>query len=330
MAHIVKVEFAIHDAKKDENSSSKVKNGRYGSRPKSASLIGKQTQSTPYLASFTPLQEISTSPNNKSNNNLAPSSVKFVDIGKNATVNKSSPDKTHSEFPVFVSNNTNFPSFRPSTSGATTGGVFDTHHHMSSSASRDLRLSPEERTKQQLQNTRTIHATHQRFNPAKRVPPIEDGFKFSAKPPDRDELLRDQDRKILAYRQRHPEIYEPPTDFPKSPHLEREACRHDVNERITPRDRTTAKSNRAHAQDPLPFYPFLRENENHGIHKERWNVMTVPSDEPERFRPHTTGTATKSHEDFDKWFHNDKWQKQASAMTGRGQHTMTIERADLL
>lgn len=306
MALLAKVEFSIHDVKKEEPSPKK-KSGRYSNRPASAPRHGraKKIDSPPTTNTHSPSNITSITPR-KFQDSLLPA-VDSLSLG-----------------------------FQPLDGGATTGNIFDTSRGGGYNDSngppgptRDRRLSPEQRTKQQQLSTGNLHTT-QRINPAKKIPADEGAFKFSAKPPDREALRREQDTKIGAYRSRHPEIYEPPTESPKEPELRRDACHHDVTQRMLPRDRTSARSNKVHLNDPLPYYPFLRENQNHGIHKERWSVMTIPADDPERCRPQTTGTATKSHSDFDKWYNSGKWRQDTLNATGRGMNTMTIERADLL
>lgn len=347
MAHLAKVEFVIHDANKKEPPPTR-KTGRYGStaRPVSASNPSKQqmSQSSP-APGMTKGNNAGTSLTTNTINENSKSSKNNGNNSQTATPRTQKQNASTapvSDFPVFDStnftsntvhinryhssnnkNNSHFTSsFRPMSGGATTGAKFD-------HSPPPTRLSPDQR--------KHLHASHsgtiphmERSNPAKRLPSPEEGFKFSAKPPDRDELRRQQDSKIGAYRSRHPELYDPPVESPKSPQLEKHACHHDVTHRITPRDRTVARSSRAHCHDPLPFYPFLRENDDHGIHKARWSVMSKPTDDPPRLRPETTGHVTKSHTDFEKWFHSDKWRSDTLASTGRGQNTMTIQRADLL
>lgn len=307
MALLAKVEFSIHDVKKEEPSPKK-KTGRYGNRPASAPRHGRPKRVDPPPTNNVPSPSLITSITPRKYQDSSLPAVDSLSMG-----------------------------FQALDGAATTGNIFDNSrggggyndNNGPPGPPRDRRLSPEQRTKQQQLSTGNLHTT-QRINPAKKIPVDEGAFKFSAKPPDREALRREQDTKIGAYRSRHPEIYEPPVEAPKEPELRRDTCHHDVTQRILPRDRTSARSNKVHLNDPLPYYPFLRENQNHGIHKERWSVMTIPADDPERCRPQTTGTATKSHGDFDKWYNSGKWRQETLNATGRGMHTMTIERADLL
>jgi hypothetical protein len=67
---------------------------------------------------------------------------------------------------------------------------------------------------------------------------------------------------------------------------------------LSARERLNPKTSGKVANHSLPLYPSLRERLDHGIHADRWNVMTVESDDADRLLPvlHRPG---KSHEDFE-------------------------------
>lgn len=250
MAHFVKVQFSIHDAKKPEIEENK-----------------KNKKSTTYRPRSARPKQISSS---KASQTAA----------------------TASQEPPIIS----FADFQQSSKSPGMG------FHSGSPDSVNRKVGYEQR-KQLGHSASQVPSTHHRMNPSSRIPTNVQGFTFSGKAPDRDLLRLEQDMKINGFRLRHPEIYEPPPDPPKAPHLNTATIHHSVDaDNFLPRDRTVPKSSGANLNNPLPHYPFLKTNSDHGIHSTRWNVMTIPSDDPDRLRPDQTNRVTSSHADFVRFY----------------------------
>lgn len=150
-------------------------------------------------------------------------------------------------------------------------------------------------------HVKTIH----RINPADKLPrqrTLQPEMYFSIKPPDRDILLTEQDLLISSFRLQHPSIYEDLQVSARLPELKREDCHHLAGVgRLIPRDRTQPKTTGTILNDSLPFHPKLKADLDHGIHPQRWNVMTIQQDDVDRLLPMTTRPSTR-HEDFERVF----------------------------
>ncbi|RYH14073.1 hypothetical protein EON65_34195 [archaeon] len=144
-----------------------------------------------------------------------------------------------------------------------------------------------------------------RQNPHNRLPQVHEPWKFTAKGLDFDALLVEQDLYISRLRLQHPELYEEArvTD-PSSAKLTRPSSAPQKNlhnfakMRFHPHSIANAKNH------PFPQYPFLHED-NHGIHKQRWSVMTAMEDDPERCKP-TLNQPRKSREDLWRAFYGNE------------------------
>lgn len=154
-----------------------------------------------------------------------------------------------------------------------------------------------------------------RSDPTTKRKPPDEPWTYSAKCPDRDALILEQDLNVTAFRHRYPTVYDVSNET-KAPHFNKQAPKVDPTAQRT---RPLPKTSGNVLNSSLPFYPFL--NENHGIHPVRWNVMTVDKDDPDRCKPELNKPG-KNHTDFDKSFNN--------CLTSRSRDQVNIVNGKLL
>jgi hypothetical protein len=160
----------------------------------------------------------------------------------------------------------------------------------------------------------------------------EASWQFSTVGIDRDMTLLDQDLKISSFRMNHPSIYEeynqekrfssPSAAGVEGESTERNHHHSKSTKSVCHRNRLDSKTCGNIKNNSLPFHPHLKDTVDHGIHGQRWNIMTIPEDDPERLKP-ALHTQTKSHDDFSNSFNSCKFQ------TGRS-HTVQIMKPNLL
>lgn len=122
--------------------------------------------------------------------------------------------------------------------------------------------------------------------------------------PDRDLLILEQDLRVDQYKARH-EIFDQTNVRIPQPELTDTDLRK-LKKRLTSeerRDRVEHYSFGAVANDPLPFHPYLK-NQN-GIHGQRWiNDSRLPVDHEDWSKPNQK--ADKTHEAFANEYHIHK------------------------
>jgi hypothetical protein len=145
-----------------------------------------------------------------------------------------------------------------------------------------------------------------RSNPANKLK-TDSPWQFSPRGIDRDLALLQLDMKISKFRVDHPSPYDEPIQRMATAGTDRE--HHHVqnpklDKSIHLRGRVDPKTCGKIVNHELPFHPMLKEAKELGIHTERWNVMTLQSDDPERLKPTSSQMQSKSHDDFDHTFNS--------------------------